>query len=173
MRNKHTGPHRRPDAPTPLDAIFFRRRLVLYDFFSIRCFGPVSLQIICNHKHTDQFVLLSVHLQSFLVISRHPLISFFVRYFNTLLTMLAQSDSSFSLEILKVVPFEHLIVHPMRRQVMYGTMYVTQMISQAGLFYQTSSFCYIPGSSFTICRPQQEKCPPRLYECPLVKVLHC
>ena len=39
-----------------------------------------------------------------------PAISFFVRYFNTLLTMLAQPDSSFSLEILKVVPFEHLIV---------------------------------------------------------------
>ena len=39
-----------------------------------------------------------------------PAILFSVRYFNTLLTMLAQSDSSFSLEILKVVPFEHLIV---------------------------------------------------------------
>ena len=68
-------------------------------------------QIICNWCISVQ-----INFAVFSMLAKFPgnvqasAISFFVRYFNTLLTMLAQSDSSFSLEILKVVPFEHLIV---------------------------------------------------------------
>ena len=83
--------------------------------------------------------------------------------------MLAQSDSSFSSENLKVVPFEHFIVHPMRRQVMYDTMYVIHMIFQAGLFYPFATYLVLLHNM----SPSAGKMSPRLYECPLVKVLHC
>ena len=89
--------------------------------------------------------------------------------------MLAQSDSSFSLEILKVVPFEHLIVQCASNEkagdVWHHVCHPNDFSSRfvlSDLIPLLHTF-----ASFTICRPQQEKCPLRLYECPLVKVMHC